>query len=86
MQHLKRFLAISSLFLAGCGGLPNKPTINLCIIDYASQQLSCTTTGANPVSARIPLASADKYTCVSPDDWAAIQNYMNALVQQLQNQ
>lgn len=86
MQPVKALVLISSIFLVGCGDLPSKPQVNLCIIDYQSQQLSCTTTGANPVSARIPIASSDKYTCVSPDDWAAIQNYMNALVQEITNQ
>lgn len=84
-MRLNKLVLISSL-LVGCGGLPEKPQINLCIIDYASQQMSCTTTGANPVSTRIALASADKYTCVSPDDWKAIQDYMNALVQDITNQ
>jgi len=79
-------LAASSLLLVSCGGLPNKPVVNLCLIDYASQQLSCTTSGSNPVSVRIPLMAGDKYTCVSPDDWKQIQDYINALVQQLNNQ
>jgi hypothetical protein len=84
-MRLSKLALISSL-LVGCGGLPNKPVVNLCILDYARQQLSCTSTGATPVSIRIPLEAGENYTCISPDDWAAIQNYINALSQAVQGQ
>lgn len=98
-MQLNKYLIIGSVFLASCGGLPPKPSINLCQIDYPDGYGICNQTAsivtlqqlnvivANPrvaASTHLPIAGMDKYECVSQADWKQIQDYINALVQAAQ--
>lgn len=98
-MQLKKYLIIFSVLLAGCGGLPPKPSINLCQLDIPDGYGICNKTAsintlaqleaivkAPRVSAstHIPIAEMDKYEAVSQADWQAIQNYINALVAAVQ--
>lgn len=98
-MQLKKLAIIGSVFLASCGGLPPKPSINLCQIDYPYGYGICNQTAnivtiqqlnaivANPrglASTHLPIAGMDKYECVSQADWKQVQDYINALVQAAQ--
>ena len=63
---------------AGCASLPDTPPVSLCVIDYDARLLYC----QNVVDSKqrdVFLHNADNYVAVSPDDWAAINIYIDDL-------
>ena len=48
-SNFKKFLFVSFL-LVGCGAMPTKPVVTLCIIDYAQMQGSCANTDGSKIN------------------------------------
>lgn len=65
--------------LASCAYLPPTPDIDLCLLDYRRFQVICQGFTDPERKYDMPVASADNYLMVSPDDWGKIRNYVGEL-------
>lgn len=88
---LKRLLIIFSL--VGCANLPEKPTLELCLIDYPRQEVICGLTNkietaeyqevVDKIMAaqvyRQPLSYVDRGVSLRPPEWEKLENYRKAL-------
>lgn len=74
------FATIGSLLVLGCNGIPKKPDIDLCTIDWPAQEAICAQTadpGSPPI--RKPLSDFDRATTLVPSDWERVQLYIHEL-------
>jgi hypothetical protein len=76
--------------------MPDKPIVEICVIDYPSSEGICTTTtkdmAAREVALqsliamaqrRVPLSQMDKSVCFAPPEWEKVQNYIDRLEEAL---
>jgi hypothetical protein len=77
MRHV---ISLAILFsLLGCESLPDKPDVHLCFINTDTMEAHCIPTDEDAGEFYLEIADMDKYVCTSPDDWAAIQLYIEKL-------
>lgn len=89
-------VTFSLLLLSGCNSMPEKPTVELCVIDYPSMEGICVTTTKDTqarevalqslismAQRRVPLAQMDRSVCFAPVEWEKVQNYIDKLEEAL---
>ena len=86
MQRLKKsatlrlkeiLILFSFVCLSGCLA-PKKPNVELCNIDYPSDEGICGMTEGGEVY-RIELSDLDRGTAFSPEEWEKVKNYIDEL-------
>lgn len=81
-------LLICSGALIGCGGVPQRPDLDVCVLNVPASICICQVKHANGVTdtqRHEPLAFCDKATAFTPKEWEKVQNYLDALVQYAKN-
>lgn len=76
--------------------MPEKPTVELCVIDYPRMEGICVTTTKDikareialqsliaMAQRRVALAEMDKSVCFAPAEWEKVQNYIDKLEEAL---
>lgn len=98
MKLVRTWLVSSSLILSACchtGTLPDKPVVEVGVIDYPRDEVSVNMTGGNQIKAqdlkyevllqhtlqgqRKPLSEYHKAVCFQPQYWEMVQNYIDDL-------
>lgn len=82
----KKLLSLSLLLTFNACAISLKPTISLCTIDYPNNRALCASTNAPLVTSDVPLSSLNSGVAVTPEDWAKIQTYIQALEREVRKQ
>lgn len=78
MKLQRKLFVVFSLLLGGCLR-PNKPVVELCVVDYPRVESICGMTGqgANTTTYRYSLDYLDKATALRPSEWKKIKDYID---------
>lgn len=92
----KILLVTFSLLAVGCNHMPDKPIVELCVIDYPRSEGICVTTTKDTAARevalqsliamaqrRVALSQMDKSVCFAPAEWEKVQNYIDKLEEAL---
>lgn len=74
-------LLTCSLLLVGCQSIPEKPVVELGLVDYPKDQILVKKSDGSDKVHREPLSTYDRATCFQPDPWKAWKTYVKLLEQ-----
>lgn len=72
-------VACSFLLLSGCASIPEKPVVEVGVIDYPRLEIMIGLSDGSDLIRHIPLSNYDKATCFRPESWEAMRVYLKLL-------
>lgn len=78
------FLLGMTASMSGCVSMPERPILEVCVLDTPRLECICGITDNPDVVTRHPIDYCDKATAMRPSEWEKYQNYVDELRDTLQ--